>query len=91
VDARPTFIAHVQAAKLMEPRQRAFGNPARPPEATAMSSPAFGQLRLDPVAVEGVAVGLRIVAAVALDKVRLAPWATKLAAEGWIPSTSGKS
>src|ERR1700692_1265555 len=60
VDARPTFIAHVQPAELMEPRQRAFDDPARSPEPTAVSSPAFGQLRLDPEAVESVAVGLRI-------------------------------
>ena len=59
----------------------AFDDPARPPESTAMSSPAFGQLRLDPEAVEGVAVGLRIVAAVALHEARLSQRPARAAAQ----------
>ena len=61
------FIPHAEAAKLMEPGQCALDDPARPAEATAMLSPAFRQLRLDAAAVEGIAVRLRIIAAVALD------------------------
>jgi hypothetical protein len=66
---------------LMERRQRAFDDLARPPEATAMSSPAFGQLRLHPEAVESVAVGLRIVATVALHEARLSQRPARAAAQ----------
>jgi hypothetical protein len=75
VDTRATFISHVEAAKLMEPGQRALDDPARPAEATAMLSPALRQLRLDAAAVEGVAVRLRIIAAVPLHEIRLPPGA----------------
>jgi hypothetical protein len=71
VDAGATFVPHVKAAKLMEPRQRALDDPARPAEATPMRGPALRQLRLDAAAVEGVAVRLRIIAAVALHESRL--------------------
>jgi hypothetical protein len=73
VDARATFGPHIQAAELMESRQRAFDDPARPPEATAMTGPAFRQLSLDPSALERVAVGLRIIPAVTLHQVGLSP------------------
>jgi hypothetical protein len=43
---------------------------------------AFRQLRLDAAAVEGVAVRLRIIAAVALHKIRLPPWAAGPTAHG---------
>ena len=76
MDARSTFVPHVEAAKLMEPRQRALDDPARPAEATPMLSPALGQLRLDAAAVEDVAVGLRIIAAVALHEIGFSPGAT---------------
>lgn len=66
----------------MEPGQRALDDPARPAEATAMFGPAFRQLRLDAAAVEGVAVRLRIVAAVALHEIRLPPRAAGPAAHG---------
>ena len=66
----------------MEPGQRAFDNPAPPAEATAMRCPAFRQLRLDAAAVEGIAVRLRIIAAVALHEIRLPPGAAGPAAHG---------
>jgi len=75
------FIPHAEAAKLMEPGQCALDDPARPAEATAMRSPAFRQLRLDAAAVEGIAVRLRIIAAVALDEARLSPGAARPAAD----------
>jgi len=81
VNARSTFIAHIQPAKLMEPGQRPLDDPARPTEATAMGGAAFGQLRFDPPAPQRVAVGLRIIPAVALHEVRLASWAARSAAE----------
>ena len=73
MDTRATFIPHVEATELMEPGQRALDDPARPAEATAMLGPAFRQLRFNAAAVEGVAMRLRIIAAVALHQVRLAP------------------
>jgi hypothetical protein len=80
VDTRAPFIPHVEAAKLMEPGQRALDDPAGPAEATAMLGPALRQLRLDAPAVEGVAVRLRIIAAVALHEIRLPPGAAGPAA-----------
>jgi len=81
MNACSTFIAHVETAKLMEPRQRALDHPARPAEATAMARPAFRQLRLDPAAAKLITVGLRIIPTVALHQVRLAPRAAGSAAE----------
>jgi len=82
MDTRAPFIPHVEAAKLMEPGQRAFDDPARPTETTAMLGPTLRQLRLDAAAVKGVAVRLRIIAAVALHEIRLSPRAAGPAAQG---------
>ena len=82
MDTRATFIPQGEATKLMEPRQRALDNPARAAEATAMRGPAFRQLRLDTAAMEGVAMRLRIIAAVALHEIRLPPRAAGAAAQG---------
>lgn len=82
MDTRAPLIPHVEAAKLMEPGQRAFDDPARPTETTPMLGPTLRQLRLDASAVERIAVRLRIVAAVALDEARLAPGAAGKAAHG---------
>ena len=80
MNARSTFIPHVQATELMKPRQSAFDDPARPTETTAMLGPTLRQLRLDAAAVKGVAVRLRIIAAVALHEIRLPPGAAGPAA-----------
>ena len=80
MDAGSSFIPQVEAAKLMEPRQRALDDPARPAEATPMLRPALRQLRLDAATVERVAVGLRIIATVALHEVRFASGAAGPAA-----------
>ena len=68
----PTFVAHIEPAKSMQPRQRTFHDPARAAQAAAMGRPALGELRVDPPVMQGVTVGLRIVAPVALDQVGFA-------------------
>jgi len=45
----------------MEPGQRALDDPARLSETTAMLGPTLRQLRLNPAAVEGVAVDVALV------------------------------
>jgi hypothetical protein len=82
VDTRAPLIPHVEAAKLMEPGQRAFDDPACPTETTPVLGPPLRQLRLDASAVECIAVRLRIVAAVPLHEIRLAPRGAWPAAHG---------
>jgi hypothetical protein len=81
VNARSTFVSHIEPAKLMEPGQRPLDDPARPAEATAVVGAALGQLRFDTPATKRVAVRLRIIPAVALHQVRLAPRAARAAAK----------
>jgi hypothetical protein len=76
-----TFVAHVEAAKPMEPGQRAFHNPPCAPESAAVGRAALGELRLDSAAMQRVSMRLRIVAPVALNQPRLAYGATRTAAE----------
>jgi len=63
----------------MEPGQRAFHDPPRATEPTAMGRPTLGELGLDPAAMQRVAMRLRIVAPVALNQPRLAHRATRTA------------
>lgn len=77
----PTFVAHVEAAKTMEPGQRAFNDPARATEPTAMGRAALGELGLDPAAMQRIAMRLRIVSTVSLNQPRLAHGPTRTAAE----------
>ena len=72
----PTFVAHVEAAKTMEPGQRAFHNPTRATEPTSMGRSALRELAVNSAAVQCVAMWLRVVAAVALNQLRLAHRAT---------------
>jgi hypothetical protein len=81
VNTGPTFVAHVEAAKTMEPSQRAFHDPPRAPEPTAMGRAALGELGVNPAAMQRVAMRLRIVAPVALNQPRLAHGPTPTAAE----------
>ena len=57
----PTFVAHIEAAKPMEPGQRAFHDPPRATEPTPMGRAALGELGVDPAAMQRVAMRLRIV------------------------------
>ena len=81
MNRRATFVAQVEPAKSMEPRQGAFDDPPRAAEATAMWRSALGELGADPAAMQRVAMRLRIVGPVALNHPRLAHRPTGTAAE----------
>ena len=66
----------------MEPGQRAFDDPARAAEATAVRRSTFGELRPDTAPVKGIAVRLGIVPAIPLKKRRLATGPARPAAQG---------
>jgi hypothetical protein len=55
----------------MQPRQRAFDHPPRAPETTPVVGATRCELGANATAVEGIAMELRIVGAVALDQSRL--------------------
>jgi len=61
------FIANSQAAKLMQPRQRPFHNPAIFAQAAAMFGPSSVQHRLYPKLVQNLSLSLRIIRTVALN------------------------
>jgi hypothetical protein len=71
MNGRTPFVSQIQAAKSMQPRQRALDDPPRSPQAAAMGPSAFGQLAGDPAPVELVSMRLRVVSSVALDEPRL--------------------
>ena len=73
MNTRPTFIAHVEPAKSVQPRQRALHDPARATQAAAVQRPAFGELGVDSASMQLISMRLRIVATVALDQTRLTP------------------
>lgn len=81
MDTGPPFIADVEPAKPMEPRQRAFDDPARAPEPAAVRGMPARELRLDPARVQIVPMRLRVVGPIALHHGRLAPWSAPAAAE----------
>jgi len=55
----------------MKPRERTFDDPAGATEAAAVGRSSLGELRLNPATMQQVAMGLRVVAAVALNERRL--------------------
>jgi len=81
VNTRPTFIAHVEPAKSMQPRERALDDPTRAAKPTAVSGPALRKLALDAAPLELGAMRLRIISTVALDEIGLAPRAAGTSAE----------
>ena len=81
MDARATLVTDGQASKPMQPGQRALDDPARAPQAAAVRTTAFGQLRRDPAARELVAMRLRVVAAVPLHDLRFPPRRPRPAAQ----------
>ncbi len=76
MNTRPPFVAHVEPAKPMEPGQRAFDDPSRAAQPTAVGRAALGELAGDPAAFQRVSMRLRIVGPVALDQ----PWLADRAA-----------
>ena len=81
MNAGSPLVAHRQTAEAVEPGHGAFHDPPRATQAAAVRRAAPRELRLDAAAVEGVAVGLRIVRAVALDQARLATRTTGTSAQ----------
>ena len=65
MNAGPTFVSHIEAAKTIEPGQRAFHDPPRATEPTAMGRATLGELGVDPASMQRIAVRLRIVSSVA--------------------------
>ena len=68
--AGASFVAKVETAKLMKPSDRAFDHPSRSAEAASVRGAAFREGGLNALAVQRLAVRLRIVAAVALHQGR---------------------
>jgi len=73
MDVGATFVADGQPSKAMQPRDRALNDPARHAEAAAVWSPAAREHRGDAARAQTVTVGLRVVAAVALERAGCAP------------------
>jgi hypothetical protein len=65
-------IANREAAIAMEPGVRAFDDPATDAQAAAIRRPPPGQDRDGALGMETIAMGLRVVAAVALEGIRAA-------------------
>jgi hypothetical protein len=68
VDIGAAFVADGQAAKTVEPGDRALNDPAAHAEPTAVRRPALGQHRYDAPSPEAMAVRLGIVAPVTLQR-----------------------
>ena len=66
------FIANGQAAEPMEPGDGPFDDPATNPEPATVRGPAAGQNRRDAARLEPVAVRLRVVTAITLQRVGFA-------------------
>lgn len=81
MDARTAFVADIQAPKAMQPRERAFDDPPRAAETTAMRRATFRELRADAAPVERVAMGLRVVPAIPLHERGLAQRSPRSAAQ----------
>ena len=83
MDAGPALGPDGEAAEPMQRGQRALDHPACPAQATAVRPAALGELRRDAAVLELVAMGLRVVAAVALDELGLGRGTPGTAAQGW--------
>src|SRR5688572_26712927 len=72
MNAGPTFIAHREPAKPMQPGERALDDPASTAQPTAVRRAALGERRADAPGPERQSMGLRVIAAIALDHVGFA-------------------
>lgn len=75
------FIAHTQTAKLMQPGNSAFHNPARDTEAAAMLGASPSNLGTDAAGGERLAVRLGVVPAVGQGQAPRIPFASSLAGQ----------
>ena len=83
------FVAHAQAAQVMEPGESALDNPAAFAKSAAMSNTAPGQKWPDAALSQLTSMGLRIVSAVALHRFGTLARSGRL--RGWplLPLTGG--
>jgi hypothetical protein len=81
MDGIPALVAHVEAAKTMEPRQGAFDDASGAAKATTVRSGASGELRANAAGVQVIVVRSRIIRAIALHEGRLATWGARAAAQ----------
>lgn len=82
MDIGSSFVADTESSVLVEPCEGAFDDSAASAEAAAVFGVAFGEQTLDAEGFERVAMGLRIVSAVALHEFGSSAWAAALAAHG---------
>jgi hypothetical protein len=68
----PTFIAHAQPAKLVQPGERALDHPARQAKMAAVPGEAFADLRTDATLSQDAPIRFTVVAAVGLNALRFA-------------------
>lgn len=68
----PTFVAHTQATKLMQPGEGALDHPARHTQVAAMASETFADLRRNLTLPQDTAIPFAVVTAIGLYTVRLA-------------------
>jgi hypothetical protein len=69
VDIRTALVADGETPEAMQPRERAFDHPPTHAQATPVRCASFGEDRDDAARPETVAMGLGIVAAIALERV----------------------
>jgi hypothetical protein len=82
MDIVASFVPDGEAAIAMKPCVRAFDDPATDAQAAAMRRPPTGQDRDDALRVEAIAMGLGVVAPVALEGIRTAAGPAAPAADG---------
>ena len=81
MDVRAPLVADAQAVKLMQPTERAFHDPPRRAQLTAMRSAAAGQWVGDPALLQPARVRGTAIGAISLHGLGLLPRASDLAAE----------
>ena len=71
MDIGSSFVADAESSVLVKPCEGTFDDPAGSAEAAAVFGVAFGEQTLNAEGLERVAMGLRIVSAVRLARVRV--------------------
>ena len=83
MNIRSALIANPQPAKLMQPRQSTFNDPASFTQPATVSCSSSGQHRYDLKKSQNLSMGLGVISAVTLHTVRLATWASSFACYLW--------
>lgn len=85
----PTFIAHTQATKLVQPSERALDHPACQAEMTAVLGEALADLRPDATLSQDLPICFTVVTTVSLHAPRFAQRPFTLASDGRNPFQQG--